>query len=168
MDGRQLRPQPRQDQAAKSLCAFPDHSMEDCLVATDNEMFVYVDCPHEFRASNKVSRLSSAWSLIQLAADCSEAAYDDHASYTAQPHDALKRIKISHRYTSLHGPIVVVAASGTRGLRDWMVNLNNGASEPNGVLVSSHVDRLHGYGLITCRPQSGTCATLGSWRLSDC
>lgn len=85
--------------------------------------------------SDRIHRSPDAWPLIRLAATCSEEAYKDVVSSTTQPRAALRRIKISQRSVGLHGPVTVVAVSGTRGFRDWVVNLKNSAAEPEGVLV---------------------------------
>ncbi|KAL5402065.1 hypothetical protein PMIN04_013047 [Paraphaeosphaeria minitans] len=81
----------------------------------------------------------AAWPLIHLAAACSEEAYNGVAVSSATPSAALERIKISQHCTSSQSRVTVVAVAGTRGLRDWIVNFKNGASEPVGVLVRSPV-----------------------------
>lgn len=83
---------------------------------------------------DRIHRSPDAWPLIRLAATCSEEAYKDVVSST-QLCAALRRIKISQRSVGVHGPVTVVAVSGTRGFRDWVVNLKNSAAEPEGVLV---------------------------------
>ncbi|KAH8727418.1 hypothetical protein GQ44DRAFT_770438 [Phaeosphaeriaceae sp. PMI808] len=96
--------------------AISERPQQDCLATTESEIS------------------TTAWPLIHLAVTCSEEAYSEVDGSSAQPYTALKRIKITQRNARLHGQVVVVAVSGTRGLKDWMVNLKNNASEPKGVL----------------------------------
>jgi hypothetical protein len=77
--------------------------------------------------------------LIQLAAICSEEAYQAIEGTITDPNSALKRIKISRRDAGEYGLIVVVAVSGTQGLKDWLLNFRHSASQPNGVLVCAHI-----------------------------
>jgi hypothetical protein len=77
--------------------------------------------------------------LIQLAATCSEEAYQTIDDAITDPNSALERIRISRRHVDGYGLVVVVAVSGTQGLKDWLVNFRHSASEPDGVLVRAHV-----------------------------
>jgi hypothetical protein len=77
--------------------------------------------------------------LIQLAAICSEEAYQAIDGTVTDPNTALERIRISRRETDEYGTVVVVAVSGTQGFKDWLVNFRHSASEPSGVLVCAHI-----------------------------
>ncbi|OAL42836.1 hypothetical protein IQ07DRAFT_606390 [Pyrenochaeta sp. DS3sAY3a] len=115
MNERQAKRRTRQSQATGTH-AFFQRSKQGHLAATEDEIS------------------SAAWPLIHLAATCSEEAYSDVVSSTTQPCASPERIKISQRNVGLHGQVTVVAVSGTRGLKDWMVNLRNSAAEPEDIL----------------------------------
>ncbi|OAL42586.1 hypothetical protein IQ07DRAFT_669205 [Pyrenochaeta sp. DS3sAY3a] len=115
MNERQSKRRTRQSQATGTH-AFFQRSEQGHLAATEDEIS------------------SAAWPLIHLAATCSEEAYSDVVSSTTHPCAAPERIKISQRNVDLHGQVTVVAVSGTRGLKDWMVNLRNSTVEPEDIL----------------------------------
>ncbi|KAL5441096.1 hypothetical protein PMIN06_009448 [Paraphaeosphaeria minitans] len=81
--------------------------------------------PHIVDTENKISVASLA---------CSETAYNVAAVSLTTPSAALERIKISQHRTISQTWVTVVAVAGTRGLKDWVVNLKNSASEPDGIL----------------------------------
>jgi hypothetical protein len=80
----------------------------------------------------------SAWPLIRLAAVCSEEAYGSAVKSIARRCTALERTLVSQRLVLSHGKVVVVALPGTKGFRDWMVNLKNRPHDPKDILVCCH------------------------------
>ncbi|KAF9730125.1 lipase class 3 [Paraphaeosphaeria minitans] len=87
---------------------------------------------HVVATENEIS--PAAWPLIHLAATCSEAAYNGVAVPLAISSVVLERITISQHRTSPQGRVTVIAVAGTRGLKDWRLNLKNSVSETVGVL----------------------------------
>ncbi|RYN63510.1 hypothetical protein AA0119_g12874 [Alternaria tenuissima] len=81
-----------------------------------------------------MDRPTSTWLLVRLAVVCSEEAYNATVVSSAWRRTAPRRALVSQRPVLSHGEVVVVALSGTKGFRDWMVNLNNRACSPKDVL----------------------------------
>ncbi|KAL6149767.1 hypothetical protein ACJBU6_11301 [Exserohilum turcicum] len=74
------------------------------------------------------------WPLIRLAVLCSEEAYNAAVMSSAQQCNTLERTFVSQQTVDFHGKVVIVALSGTKGVRDWMVNLKHGPCDPKDVL----------------------------------
>lgn len=89
----------------------------------------------EFQVSSTTGEFISAWPLIRLAVVCSEEAYSTPVMSSARECTGLDRVFVGERAVPLYGNVVVVALSGTKGLKDWMVNLNNRPCDPSDVLV---------------------------------
>lgn len=90
---------------------------------------------HGAQVSDATGRPSLPWPLIRLAVLCSEEAYGAAVVSSARRCTVLERTLISQRTVGVHVKVIVVALSGTKGFRDWMVNLKNHPRDPKDVLV---------------------------------
>ncbi|KAF2848324.1 hypothetical protein T440DRAFT_480930 [Plenodomus tracheiphilus IPT5] len=105
------------------------------------------------QVSDATARPTSTWPLVRLAVICSEEAYNATVM-SARRRTAPRRALVSQRPVLSHGEVVVVALSGTKGFRDWMVNLNNRACRPKDVLVCGRILPIFGCFKIAHRPAS--------------
>jgi hypothetical protein len=91
------------------------------------------------QVSDGISRPTLPWPLIRMAVLCSQEAYGATVTSGARQCTALGRTLVSQRLVDSHGKVVVVALSGTKGIRDWMVNLRNHPCDPKDVLVRGRI-----------------------------
>lgn len=71
-----------------------------------------------------------------MAALCSEEAYGTRVEPSTRQRNALETTLVTQRTVESYGKVVVVALSGTKDFRDWIVNFKHRPRDSKDILVS--------------------------------